>query len=151
MQFEKWKEVVLEPEKGTPLHALCEVLKAYKKNIIQRGHRPYGPGCEQARCEHDDRMKVLDYQLGYTLYTGFGVLRLRPYVWQQYLELLQEYVVRVEADLSNYRQVASDLYQEIEVRRGQWRVAATSGVLDKAMGVDSSVESWEDNSDNYAY
>ncbi|MCD9015186.1 hypothetical protein [Parachryseolinea silvisoli] len=151
MQFEEWKDVVLEPEKGSPLHALGEVLKAYKKNIIRRGHRPYGLGCEEARREHDDKMKVLDYQLGYALYTGFAVLKLRPNVWQQYLELLQEYVVRVEADLSNYREVAKEVHQEIEVRRGQWRAAATSGVLDKAMGVDSSVESWDDNVDNYAY
>jgi hypothetical protein len=150
MKFEEWKEFILEPEKGTPLHALGEVLKAYKKSIIHQGHRPYGPGCAQARREHDDRMKVLDYQLGYAVYTGFGMLRLRPYVWQQYLELLREYVVRVKADLSNYREVAREVHEEIEVRRGLWRVEAVSGAMDKAMGVDDSVEPYEDNFDNYA-
>ncbi|MBT1690493.1 hypothetical protein [Dawidia soli] len=150
MQFGKWKEVVSEPAKGTPLYVLGEVLKAYKQNIIKQSHRPYEFESKVLQRNHDAEMKRLEYQLGYALHSSLATLRIPDDGWQWYLDLVQRYAARVKADMSNYREVASDVYEVIKSHRGTQPVA-TSDFVHNAADVENSDELWLDSFDNYAY
>lgn len=149
MQSEKWEEVGSEPNKGTPLYVLGEVLKAYKNNMIQQSHQPFEFEGKEAKRNHDALMKRLEYQLGYALHSSLVALRIPNDGWQWYLDLVQKYAAQVNADFSNCRQVAGDAYEVIKSCRG--KSPANAGVVTEAVDIEGIGEPGLYNFDNYVY
>ncbi|MBT1686192.1 hypothetical protein [Dawidia soli] len=148
MKNKNLNESVGEAGKG-PVDVLGEVLRAYKRNAIVQSHRPDELKGRHAQREHNAEVKRLDYQLGYALHSSLEALQIPADSWQWYLDLLQQYSGRVCADLSNHREVASEVYEAIKNHRKK-RPSTGSLVVAGLVNIDEENSEWQDNFENYA-
>jgi hypothetical protein len=149
MENKNRKKPANEPEKAKRLHVLGEVLRAHRRNTVIQAHRPCDLEGKEAQREHDAEVKRLEYQLGYALHSSLEALRIPADSWQWYLDLLQQYAVRISADFSNCQQVAREVYELIKAHRDK-QPATGSLVVTGLVNIEEENE-WPDNFENYAY
>lgn len=113
MKFEDLKEVVGKAKKGTHLQVVGEVLKAYKEYIMKHRKRPSVFESAQARRLYVAKEEALHYKYCNALFRSMAVLRISEDARKWYLNILHEQVRRVNADLSNWKEVASDILEVI--------------------------------------
>jgi hypothetical protein len=109
MKVEELKDVVSEPKKGTPLQVVSEVLKVYKEFLIKQRKRPSVFESVEARRQYVAKAKAMHYQYCNALFRSMVVLGISEDARKWYLNVLHEQVERVNADLSNCKEVASDI------------------------------------------